>query len=70
MSDSEEEKVERVKKPRTEAQKAAVVKMIEARKASIEAKKKQKEEEEANKLEDKESTVEEVEESIEEEIKI
>lgn len=44
MSDSEEEKVERVKKPRTEAQKAAVVKMIEARKASIEAKKKQKEE--------------------------
>jgi hypothetical protein len=43
MSDSEEEVVQRVKKPRTPAQLEATRKMVEARKANIELKKKQKE---------------------------
>jgi hypothetical protein len=49
MSDSEEEKVERVKKPRTPAQQEAVKRMLEGRKKSIELKKKEKENEKANK---------------------
>ena len=39
MSDSEEEKGERVKKPRTPAQQEAVKKMLEGRKKALEAKK-------------------------------
>ena len=45
MSDSEEEVVQRVKKPRTPAQIAAVEKMIEGRRKSLALKKEQKEKE-------------------------
>lgn len=51
MSDSEEEILQRVKKPRTPAQLEATRKMVEARKANIELKKKQKEEDKQKKKE-------------------
>ena len=43
MSDSEEEKVERVKKPRTPAQQEAVKRMLEGRKKALALKKEEKE---------------------------
>jgi len=53
MSDSEEEVVQRVKKPRTPAQIAAVEKMIEGRRKSLALKKEQKEKEKLAKKEAK-----------------
>tara|TARA_R110000787_G_scaffold175689_1_gene288074 strand:+ start:7679 stop:8311 length:633 start_codon:yes stop_codon:yes gene_type:complete len=49
MSDSDEEKVERVKKPRTPAQMAAVEKMLEGRRKALALRKEEKEKEKEDK---------------------